>query len=151
MDIDKRRLAAFKALYDLGRRGTLWRVLNNVWSRAVPNFVWKKRGNGKPGMHAGLALGRRSDVTALFQFYPMCIGTSKKKGISLGVKDVFQLDKSGKHPSQTYFAIRPYPVRFADFFGQEGRQIEPMRPKTCLTKDELRRFNNLLLARGLHI
>ncbi len=151
MDIDDRRLAAFKALYDLGQRGTLWNVSNNVWNRVVPHFFWKRHSNGEPGMHAGLALGRRADATSLSQDFPMCIGTSKKKGVCLCVRDVFPRDKSGKHGSQTYFKIKPHPVRLEDFFGEEGRQIRPMDPKSRLADDELEQFNELLWEMGLHI
>lgn len=146
MDLEERQFAAITALYDLSRRGTLWRVLNTLWKRAIPGFVEKRNKKGGVGCHAGLALGKKT-VNCITDIFPMCIGTSRKHGKSIRVSDVFP--SSAK--KTTYFAIKPVRVQIKDFFIDGERQISPMPGKAALTDGELKEFESALARNGLHI
>lgn len=149
MELDQRYFNAIRTLYDLSKRGTLWKTMNTVWKRAIPHFVEKRRRDGSEGCHAGLALGRR--VSSITDIYPMCIGTSKLRGKSLCVANVFSSAFSGVRASRTYFAIRPWRVCVGDFFIDGKRRISPWPGKSRLSDEELAEFNAMLRSRGLHI
>lgn len=148
MTKDERVLELLKALLDISR-GTLWFVKDQLWEKAIPDFVVKRKG------HAGLSLGMQK-VESLQDMMPMLIGTSKTGGSAFYATGVFAWEK---HPRRTYFsAIRPClqtsyrtaapKLGVKDFLGQDPL-VERNHDKPSLDGEEMGRFEEFLKNRGL--
>lgn len=133
MEKSERRFQALSFLLDYSR-GTLWRVKDRIWDKVIEGFVMKRK------EHPGLSLGRKK-LASLYDTIPMLIGTSKKHGRSLVVRDFYEdSDSTGK---VTYFCVlRPYPIRF-DEFGSSERILHNIT-KPRLDDNEMKQLDYML-------
>jgi len=69
MEFEERLLQAINKLMNLSR-GTLWIVKDQIWAKAIENFVLQRKA------HPGLAIGKRSFLS-LQDTMPMLLGTSR--------------------------------------------------------------------------
>lgn len=133
MELEERRFNALSFLLDYSK-GTLWRVKDQIWDKVIEGFVMKRK------EHPGLSIGRKK-VASLCGIIPMLIGTSKKHGRSLVVRDFYEYSAStGK---VTYFnVLRPYPIRFSELGSSERVIQNSAKPR--LDDNEMRQLDYML-------
>ncbi len=147
MEFEERLLQAINKLMNLSR-GTLWIVKDQIWAKAIENFVLQRKA------HPGLAIGKRSFLS-LQDTMPMLLGTSRSLNRGFAVADVLQRGTGQK----TYFSIiRPTSlssnllpfVPAIEFCGSHPN-ISRNDCKPSLSKKELDEFNHYLRNKGLNL
>lgn len=133
MNNDERRFKALDFLLDYSK-GTLWRVKDQIWDKVIEGFVMKRK------EHPGLSIGREK-VASLYDIIPMLIGTSKRHGKSLMVRDFYE--DSASSGKVTYFSVlRPYPIRFSEFGSSERVIQNSAKPR--LDDNEMKQLDYML-------
>ena len=150
MEKSERLLNAINC-FELISKGSLWIVDEKIWDSAIDGFIPKRKG------HPGLVFALKR-YKSLEDTVPMMIGSSRKVGYSLCVKNVFD-DKSEK--KETFFtAIRPKPISVDDApssglvanrFAGKHTGISRNPYKSLLDADEMAELDKYLLRKGVRL
>ena len=138
MDSDERRFRALDFLLDYSK-GTLWRVKDCIWDKAIKGFVVKRK------EHPGLSIGCRR-MASLYDTVPMLIGTTKNSGMSVPVKN-FYGDPESKDRITHFGVLRPYPIRFNEFGASESVVSNSAKPR--IEDIEMKDLNRILKVVGV--
>lgn len=148
MQIEQRFLDAFNTL-SAPRKGSIWFINESVWA-TMNLFVPKRKG------HPGLVFAGKH-YTSLHDTVPVLVGTSKNNS-GFQVSRVFGDASNKKH---TYFsAIRPCsaismpdssPAFAVQGFTGFNPDIQRNQHKPSLDEDEMRKLDEYLEKKGLHI
>jgi len=136
MDSEERRFIALDFLLDYSK-GTLWWVKDQLWNEAIPGFVMKRKG------HPGLSLAR-CKASGLYDLVPMAIGTTKRQGAVLSVKNISEPDKSNKDRITHFAVLRPCRIRFNEIGSAEGVTYNAYKPR--LDRSESARLDEMLFG-----
>lgn len=138
MNINEQRSIALFNAVDFFAFGTLWKIKNFLWRKAIKGFVSK---NGA-GFHPAVSLGKKN-LTSFQQTVPMLLGShSNKTGFPIRG---FSAEKE-KHIG--FFKIKPYRFKIADAVGPR-RGIEPNSYKPHLDQAEIAELKKYLSKKGI--
>ena len=134
---EQRYVNLFNAI-DYFAFGSLWRVRNSLWRKAINGFVSKD----DTDYHPGLSLGKKN-LTSIKETVPMLLGShSHKTGFPIRN---FSPKKSKK---MSFFMIKPFFLSVSDAVGDQCG-IVPNEHKPRLEKDEKNELITHLLKRGI--
>lgn len=74
MNVKEQRFIQLFNTTDYFALGTLWKIKNALWRKAIPNFVSKN----DEGHHPAICLGKKN-LTSLYQPVPMLLGSHSNK------------------------------------------------------------------------
>jgi len=138
MDINEQRYINLFNAVNYFAFGTLWKVKNFLWRKAVSGFVSKNDDE----YHPAVSLGKKN-LTSLYQTVPMLLGShSHKTGFPIH-------NFSPKKDNQTsFFKIRPYFLQASGAVGIQ-RGIEPNEYKPRLGQKEISELKDYLRKGGI--
>ena len=138
----------------LASKGSLWFIKEAIWRDIIPNYVVKRKA------HPGLVFANKR-YSSLIDTVPIMIGSSTDCSYNRGfpVQDV--MPRSPRKIKMTFFtAIRPCaaPMKetsqnrltINDFTGHNPN-VSRNLDKSSLDAEEMRRLDDYLLGKGLHI
>ncbi len=138
MDVKEQRFLRLFNTTDYFAFGTLWKIKNDLWRKAIPNFVSKN----DEGYHPAVCLGKKN-LTSLYQPVPMLLGShSNKTGFRIWNFSENEKNRPG------FFKIKPYYFHPADSVGfHHGIKRNEFKPR--LSPDEISELKKHLLKKGV--
>ena len=138
MNVKEQRFIQLFNTTDYFALGTLWKIKNALWRKAIPNFVSKN----DEGHHPAICLGKKN-LTSLYQPVPMLLGSHSNK-TGFRIRNFSENEKS----KPGFFKIKPYYFSPADTVGAH-RGIKRNEFKPRLTPDEIAELKKYLLEKGV--
>ena len=138
MEKEERKFLALDFLLDYSK-GTLWRVKDHIWDKAIKGFVWKRK------EHPGLSIAT-SHAGFLCDTIPMLIGTTKNPGRSVCVRN-FYADSESKNRITYFGVLRPGLIRFNEF--GTSKSVIMNSAKARLDESEMEDLDKRLKIEGV--